>query len=180
MAVPETSPPVRVAHNSMQMLAQTVVKVDGIHRAVVGRFRHPNTSDVLLAKETSLVLASANDEGSLTTHHTQPLHATILNLQVLRAQQQATSSQVALHLQHCCYAALHGALHTQTNTHSALYMCGNAMQEVDKLVLLTTSGNLSIIHFDVTLYRYNEAVSNLQQHCNSPDQRSSCHCLTCL
>ncbi|KAL0053786.1 hypothetical protein WJX82_010771 [Trebouxia sp. C0006] len=78
----------------MQVLAQTVVKVDGIHRAVVGRFRHPNTSDVLLAKETFLVLASANDEGSLTTHHTQPLHATILNLQVLRAQQQATSSQV--------------------------------------------------------------------------------------
>ena len=104
MAVPETSPPVRVVHNSMQMLAQTVVKVDGIHRAVVGRFRHPNTSDVLLAKETSLVLASANDEGSLTTHHTQPLHATILNLQVLRAQQQTTASQVALHPQHCCYA----------------------------------------------------------------------------
>ncbi len=107
MAVPETSPPVRVVHNSMQMLAQTVVKVDGIHRAVVGRFRHPNTSDVLLAKETFLVLASANDEGSLTTHHTQPLHATILNLQVLRAQQQATASQVALHPQHrCCKAAI--------------------------------------------------------------------------
>ena len=105
MAVPETSPPVRVVHNSMQMLAQTVVKVDGIHRAVVGHFRHPNSSDVLLAKETSLVLASANEEGSLTTHHTQPLHATILNLQVLRAQQQATASQVALHLQHCCYDA---------------------------------------------------------------------------
>ncbi|DBA93331.1 TPA: hypothetical protein ACH3X2_003608 [Trebouxia sp. C0005] len=119
MAVPETSPPVRVVHNSMQMLAQTVVKVDGIHRAVVGRFRHPNTSDVLLAKETSLVLASANGEGSLTTHHTQPLHATILNLQVLRAQQQTTASQ-----------------------------------EVDKLVLLTTSGNLSVIQFDVTLYRF--------------------------
>ncbi|KAL0033688.1 hypothetical protein WJX77_000833 [Trebouxia sp. C0004] len=38
--------------------------------------------------------------------------------------------------------------------HSALYMCGDAMQEVDKLVLLTTSGNLSIIQFDATLYRF--------------------------
>lgn len=122
MAVPETSPPVRVVHNSMQMLAQTVVKVDGIHRAVVGRFRHPNTSDVLLAKETSLVLASANGEGSLTTHHTQPLHATILNLQVLRAQQQTTASQVALHPQHrCCAVEQHlCCITTQTHTHPAL------------------------------------------------------------
>ena len=36
------------------------------------------------------------------------------------------------------------------------------MQEVDKLVMLTTSGNLSIIQFDVTLYRYNKVVSKLQ------------------
>ncbi len=42
------------------------------------------------------------------------------------------------------------------------------MQEVDKLVMLTTSGNLSIIQFDVTLYRYNENVSKLQLQCNSP------------
>jgi hypothetical protein len=42
------------------------------------------------------------------------------------------------------------------------------MQEVDKLVMLTTSGNLFIIQFDVTLYRYNENMSNLQQQCNSP------------
>lgn len=47
-------------------------------------------------------------------------------------------------------------------------MCGDAMQEVDKLVLLTTSGNLSVIQFDVTLYRYNANVSKLQQQCNSP------------
>ncbi len=48
-------------------------------------------------------------------------------------------------------------------------MCVDAMQEVDKLVMLTTSGNLSIIQFDVTLYRYNEVLSKLQQQCNSPD-----------
>ena len=120
MAVPESSPPVRVVHNSMQVLAQTVVKVDGIHRAVVGRFRHPNTSDVLLAKETSLVLASANDQGSLTTLHTQPLHATILNLQVLRAQQQSTASQVALHVQYCCYTAAIMLHHLRKQTYILL------------------------------------------------------------
>ncbi len=124
MAVPETSPPVRVVHNSMQMLAQTVVKVDGIHRAVVGHFRHPNSSDVLLAQETSLVLASTNDEGFLTTHHTQPLHATILNLQVLRAQQQSNASQVALHLQRCCYAVeQQSCCITYANTHVLLCTC---------------------------------------------------------
>jgi len=127
MAVPETSPPVRVVHNNMQMLAQTVVKVDGIHRAVVGRFRHPNTSDVLLAKETSLVLASASDEGTLTTHHTQPLHATILNLQVLRAQQQTTASQVTLHLQHGCSAVeQQSCCITYANKHELrlVHVCG--------------------------------------------------------
>jgi len=127
MAVPETSPPVRVVHNNMQMLAQTVVKVDGIHRAVVGRFRHPNTSDVLLAKETSLVLASASDEGTLTTHHTQPLHATILNLEVLRAQQQTTASQVTLHLQHCCSAVeQQSCCITYANKHELrlVHVCG--------------------------------------------------------
>ncbi len=96
MAVPESSPPVRVAHNSMQMLAQTVVQGDGVHRAVVGRFRHPNTSDILLAKETSLVLVSASEEGDLTTHHTQPVYGTILDLQVVHAAQQANTAQVAL------------------------------------------------------------------------------------
>lgn len=94
MAVPESTPPARVAHNNMRMLAQTVVQGDGVHRAVVGRFRSPTSSDVLLAKETSLVLASANDEGDLTTHHTQPVHATILNLQVLHAKQQTDGAQV--------------------------------------------------------------------------------------
>ena len=64
------------------------------------------------------------------------------------------------------------------HTRPALYMCGDAMQEVDKLVMLTTSGNLSIIQFDVMLYRYNEVVSKVQQQCNSPDQHSSSPCLT--
>ena len=96
MAVPESSPPVPIAHNSMRLLAETVVQGDGIHRAVVGRFRHPNTSDILLAKETSLVLASANEEDGLITHHTQPVHGTVLDLQVLPAIHPSSHAQVLL------------------------------------------------------------------------------------
>ena len=111
MAVPESSPPVRVIQNNMRMLAQTVVQGDGIHRAVSGRFRHPNTSDVLLAKETSLVLASASNEGELTVHHQQPVHGTILDIQILHAQQQASPPQVPQTRKLCCTSVSVSAEH---------------------------------------------------------------------
>lgn len=94
MAVPESSPPVRVARNTMRMVAQTVVPGEGLHRGVVGRFRHLSNRDVLLAKETSLVLACPNEEGELVTQHTQPVHGTVLDVKLVTAPQHAKPGQV--------------------------------------------------------------------------------------
>lgn len=94
MAVPESSPPVRVARNTMRMVAQTVVQGEGNHRGVVGRFRHSSNRDILLAKETSIVLACPNEEGELVTQHTQPVHGTILDLKLVNAPQHAKPGQV--------------------------------------------------------------------------------------
>ena len=96
MAVPETSPPVRVAQNTMHMLAQTLVPGDGIHRAVRGNFRHVSSSEVVLAKGTSLALASTTDDGVVKTRHRQPVHATILDLQVLRGCHSQGAEQVSI------------------------------------------------------------------------------------
>ena len=94
MAVPESCPPVRVARNTMRMIAQTVIQGEGIHRSVVGRFRQSSNIDVLLAKETSLVLACPNEQGELVTQHTQPVHGTVLDVQVAPAPQHAKFGQV--------------------------------------------------------------------------------------
>ena len=94
MAVPESSPPVRVARNTMRMVAQTVVQGEGLHRGVVGRFRQSSNRDILLAKETSLVLACPNEEGELVTQHTQPVHGTVLDLKLVNAPQHAKPGQV--------------------------------------------------------------------------------------
>ena len=82
MAVPETSPPVRVAQNNMHMIAQTLLPGDGIHKSVTGHFRHASTSDIVLATGTSLALTYVRDDGSLKTQIQQPVHANILDMQV--------------------------------------------------------------------------------------------------
>ena len=94
MAVPESCPPVRVVRNTMRMVAQSVVQGEGICRSVVGRFRQSSNRDVLLAKETSLVLACPNEQGQLVTQHTQPVHGTVLDVKVAPAPQHATYGQV--------------------------------------------------------------------------------------
>ena len=94
MAVPESSPPVPVARNAMYMVAQTVVQGEGIHRGIVGRFRQSSSKEILLARETSLVLASLNDDDEPSKQHTQPVHGTVIDLKLLLAPQQACVSQV--------------------------------------------------------------------------------------
>lgn len=94
MAVPETSPPVPVARNDMRMIAQTVVQSEGVHRGVVGRFRQSRNKEILLAKETSLVLACPTEDGGVLAQHIQPVHGTVLDLKLLHAPHHLTPGQV--------------------------------------------------------------------------------------
>ena len=99
MAVPETSPPVRVAQNNMHMIAQTLIPGDGIHKSVTGHFRHASTSDIVLAKGTSLALTSASDHGNLKTQLQQPVHANIIDVQVLHGEGPEQVSNILVTLQ---------------------------------------------------------------------------------
>ena len=158
MAVPETSPPVPVVHNSMQMLAQTLVPGDGIHRAVTGHFRHAHTDDIALAKGSWLNLASANEDGTLTTHLQQPVHATVLDLQVLRAPhregQDPVSRRPAARLDMTQPLFHSGGACSLIKACTILTTPSTRIQAPDRLVLLTTSCNLSVLHFDAALLRY--------------------------
>ena len=78
----------------MRLIAQTVIEGEGLHQAIVGRFRHSSKRDVLLAKETSLVLATPNEDGEISHVHTQPVHGTILDLKLLHAPQHGQAHQV--------------------------------------------------------------------------------------
>lgn len=107
MAVPETSPPVPVAQNLMHMLAQTLVPGDAVHRAVKGHFRQRSVLDIVLAREASLALASTNEEGTLTTHHQQPVHATVLDLHTLHGSGRGHVQKVPLVLRDFGSASQH-------------------------------------------------------------------------
>lgn len=141
MAVAESCPPVRIARNTMRMVAQSVVQGEGLHRGVVGRFRQSSNRDVLLAKETSLVLACPNEQGELVKQLTQPVHGTVLDLKVAPAPQQAQPGQVRTSLFPNVFVA------------NAAILLQLFLQALDKVLLLTSSGNLSVIHFDTQLHR---------------------------
>lgn len=127
----------------MRVVAQSVVQGEGIHQGVVGRFRQSSNKDVLLAKETSLVIACPNEQGELVTQHTQPVHGTVLDVKVVPAPQHAQSGQVRKRRSSPLFS-------THANAAILLQIC---LQAMDNVLLLTSSGNLSLLHFDTQLHR---------------------------